>query len=199
MDGVNPIPQPASQPTQTLPANGNGQTPLLIIFFVLLLVIIGGTVYYYFYSLKQTNQTAQSTASQANYTPPPSPTPNPQQAIDDTVINGLKVFKKGVLKTASLQTQYQGTITDLNTQGGTSRDGKFSFALSFELTGEGEVKNGFFYTPQTVNIMTIKKGGKVIKPADLSVGDSLLVIQTTNLLGDVANSITKVNIEVLNK
>lgn len=163
---------------------------ILIIVFVVLLVLIGGEVGYYFFFQQPKPQptTVVSTPEVV------SPTPNPNQAINDESIILLRDVKKGVLTVSTLTSEFQGKLTLVEKH----QEPTTTLRLKLTIQGKNGATQTFYLIQKDLDRTKIfeSNNGKInpINQDQLKLGDEITLKSTADLLKDLDNNLIELDI-----
>jgi len=128
----------------------------------------------------------------------PNPSQNTAQALDPQVIDSLKKLKPGILTNSILKNTYTGTISRIDTKGGTlAWANNFAYKASIQLDNAQKNTNTFYYSESEVALMRISVGSLPIKLSDLKVGDNVTIEEELDLTRGWENNIVSLAIRKL--
>lgn len=143
---------------------------LIVRIFIILLIIVTGEVLYYFIFITPKSNPQPSSSSKSLPIPPPEyqtqqstdcsakcvllfPSPFPQQAVKELELANLRVLKKDILKTMTVQYIYEGKLEKVEYN-------KYNNipTIRFTIRSDGGDQNNFYY-PQKPYIKIFDKKG----------------------------------------
>jgi hypothetical protein len=137
---------------------------LLSIFIIVFLVSIIEAGYYFFHFVKKVNfPSKESTEPPLNSSKPEeirspnrnstrifiTPTPDLDQAISLEWLGGLRLLRKGVVKSSVFTNIYEGQIIELDTRGG--QKSGYPYQIKLKIKAENGQTNELFYPAKSVN------------------------------------------------
>lgn len=168
---------------------------ILLVLFILLLIISASEAGYYLFSQKQPPITVKKNLT-TNSLPKDS-----NSAINSEVLSSLSFLKKGVLLSSVLDSQFRGSVIEVNSSGGTTKNG-FQYKLKIVILGQNGLWNSFYFTENELSkIKFLEKNVETIKAinlTDLRKGDIILLNEKLDITKDSNNSLISCEITKIN-
>lgn len=163
---------------------------LTLILIFLILITIGEVVYYFILQ--------ENSAKENNSQTSASPSEDPTQVINNSILRSLKSFRKGIVTSSVLVSEYRGEISELDKKSGTFSQENYEYEIKFKILGEGNNYNTIFLSKKDLDITQIVRKiddkESPITINDLNNGDKIILEQTMDLLKEPKFSVIKYKI-----
>lgn len=170
---------------------------IIFVIFFILLIVTGIEIYFFFFSqVKTINKLSPITTTQTplliSRTPSPAPIIAPSvknQAFNRDELSSLFPIKKGVVKSSTIISEFQGNIIEIDSKGGIVPIDKFKYKLKIRIKGGSEDTNTFYFSNNEVNkikVFYLNKDQKIPFALNkLNIGDKISLKTTSDLLKNI--------------
>lgn len=166
----------------------------LIVFFAFLLVIMAELIYFFFYQpqFKKNQVPIPTLIPNPTLLPsppvePPPPSVDPEQALNDTLIDSLRKYKKGMLVSSVITNKLKGIVEEVDLSGGIRSLDNSEYKARIKIISEEKSDNYtiiYFSEEEVKNMKVVAlENGKEqpIQLSDLKQGDRITLEETGDL------------------